>query len=130
MRRIGLLIIIVGCVLGCDSSQNPITPRAGEQFRLRYGQTAVLQGSGLILRFTNVRADSRCPVGAMCVWAGNAEIVLQVSRSDYSLNTTLEPKEVAHLNYTIALLGVDPHRRLNEEIRLEDYIATLLVTQE
>ena len=130
MKRLVLLVLIVAGIHGCGSSESPITPRTGEQFQLKYGQTAVPAGGGLVIRFSDVRQDSRCPVDAVCIWAGNAQIVLEVSRSDYALNTTLEPREVTHLGYGIMLLQVDPHRKLNEEIELKDYTATLMVTKE
>ena len=130
MKRLALQVLIVVGICGCSSVGGPISPRAGEQFRLKFGQTALVAEGGLVIRFSDVREDSRCPVDVLCMWAGNAQIVLEVSHSDFVLNSTLEPREVSQLGYKIVLLGVDPDRKVDEEIELNDYTATLMVTKE
>jgi len=50
--------------------------RLGEWVRLAPGQSLRLPREGLTLRFLEVPHDSRCPIGARCVWAGVARIRL------------------------------------------------------
>ena len=62
---------------GIPPSQPPC--RSDQPFDLRAGQSAVVPG-GLKVTFDRVVSDSRCPIDAICVWAGEAVIALKLSR--------------------------------------------------
>jgi hypothetical protein len=83
-----------------------------EEFRLPIEETAIIIGEGLQIKFEAVTADSRCPRGVTCIWAGEAKcqttitfnkttapLILTVSGSSmsqtvfegYTLNFNLEP---------------------------------------
>ena len=49
----------------------------------------------MAVTFKALTEDSRCPEGAVCVWKGNAGVVVSLSETDVSLNTTLQPREVS-----------------------------------
>ena len=114
-------------------------PGSGEEFPLQYGQRIALENGCLILTFKALAEDSRCPVGAVCVWQGNARVVIDAwnpcssvaagSREDLSLNTTLDPKEIAFGKYRIKLVNVSPYPILNEEHPAGQYVIRLVVTQ-
>ena len=59
-----------------------------QPFDLRAGQSAVVPG-GLKVTFDRVVSDSRCPIDAICVWAGEAVIALKLSRG-YSKRPPLQ----------------------------------------
>lgn len=59
-------------------------------FQLSVGERVALEGG--TLRYLRVANDSRCPPGVQCIWAGDAEVVLQWTATgaqpdDFSLHT-------------------------------------------
>ena len=55
------------------AGQNTVQDVAlNREFRLRLGETARV--SGLLVTFTDVPQDSRCPLGVLCIWAGNGTV--------------------------------------------------------
>jgi hypothetical protein len=102
--------------------------KIGEEFGLKFGDKVTLQGTNLTLAFKDVTEDSRCPEGAVCVWEGNARILLGVDQTAIALNTTLEPKQVIYSSYVIQLLGLYPYPRIDKLPKKEEYIAALIVT--
>ena len=74
-------ILITGFLLVClllpvmtasCGEQVRFNANLGEQFTLPIGQTVDIVGQNLSIKFDAVIGDSRCPVGAECVWAGEA----------------------------------------------------------
>ena len=131
---------ILFCLLrSCGYGGGVTEPGPGEEFSLHYGQRIALEKGCLILTFKALAEDSRCPVGAVCVWQGNARVVIDAwnpcssvaagSREDLSLNTTLDPKEIAFGKYRVKLVNVSPYPILNEEHPAGQYVIQLVVTQ-
>lgn len=54
-------------------------PVLGEPFELRFGDSARLASGSLELAFLAVTEDSRCPIGATCVWEGQCKVVLSLT---------------------------------------------------
>jgi hypothetical protein len=102
--------------------------KLGEEFVLRLGERVTLRGTDLTLEFQDVTEDSRCPDGAVCVWAGNGRIQLGVNQSTVKLNTTLEPKQFIFGIYAIRLNSLSPYPMIERRIRKEEYVAALVVT--
>ena len=74
--RVSRVGVVVALVLGSGCSGSPSQPspfRFGEPFALRLGARAEFNGDSL-LAFDDVPSDSRCPVDALCVWAGEAVV--------------------------------------------------------
>ncbi len=127
--------------LACES--DVVEPKiVGEDpFTLRYGAMAVVQPSGVILRFKELLGDSRCPLEVMCFWEGRAdlrvglhkpgadEIDLQLSIDGYvSREDTARQSHVDTLGYRIKLLQLDPYPRWPSQHTAEQYVAHLTVT--
>jgi hypothetical protein len=104
------------------------TIRIGEEFVLRFGERVSLQNTDLTLVFQDVTEDSRCPEGVVCVWAGNARILLGVNQTTVALNTTLDPKQASSGLYMIRLNSLSPYPMIGRTIRKEEYVASLAVT--
>lgn len=131
MRRKVVVVLLTLWVIGCNSSTTgPTEIRLGEEFELRFGQSAALSEAGIGVTFKALTEDSRCPEGAVCFWAGNARVVVSVSDTDALLNTTLEPRKVSHFGYRIQLVAVHPYPKLNEQYRHKDYTIKLIMTKE
>lgn len=83
------------------------------------------------LSFDAVLNDSRCPVGLVCVWEGNAEVKLRFFKEgeilSYTLNTYLSPNELTYENYKIKILELLPVPKLDQKIEAENYRLKLLI---
>lgn len=113
------------------------TVRVGREFKLKAGRSVTFEKEGLRLRFASVASDSRCPVNVNCVWAGNAEVLVEAStksgkgKRTLRLNTNAGPErpgEGKYGHYTVKLLGLSPQPREGRKIAAGQYTATLLVT--
>ena len=83
------------------------------------------------MSFDRVASDSRCPMDAICVWAGDATVSLTVSRDGQKVNKELHTQpngsEATYSGYTIKLVGLAPYPRSDRQIQPKDYVATLSV---
>jgi len=104
------------------------TIRLGEEFVLRFGERAALPDTNVTLVFQDVTEDSRCPDGVLCVWEGNARILLGVNQSTVALNTTLDPKKASVGRYVIRLNSLSPYPMIERRIQKKEYAAALVVT--
>ena len=137
MFRVKLFIVVVAIVacssaaFGCAAHPSEPSRPLGQPFDLKAGTSAVLT-DGLRLTFVRVREDSRCPLDAICVRAGEAIVVLTLSPSagaqvERELQTTPALSEASYLSYAIKLVALAPYPRSTQQIRPEDYVATLTV---
>ena len=106
----------------------------GQEFDVRVGQWVTIEGERLRVTFNRVAEDSRCPEGVNCIWAGNAKVVLWLSKgrrrsSTMMLNTGTDPKEAAYRGYEVKLVKLDPYPKEKRRIRRRDYVATLVVSR-
>jgi hypothetical protein len=87
---------------------------------------------GLKVTFDRVQSDSRCPMDALCVWAGDAIITVWLSQpggiqAEHALHTQPGGAEASYLAYVIKLVALAPYPRSDRQIRPDDYVATLMV---
>jgi hypothetical protein len=127
--RIVLVISLLSAGCAGNATQPSQTP-LGQPFELRSGASALLDG-GLTVTFDRVASDSRCPMDALCIWAGDAIVSLSIAGAGGSvrreLHTNAAESEASYLGYSIKLLALAPYPRSDRQIRAEDYIATLAV---
>ena len=103
-------------------------------FEVRVGKERKVEGADLKIAFLEVTEDSRCPEGAMCVWAGNARARMTVSTSqgdcaEFALNTHLQPIEFQFGEYTIRLQRLTPAPSIHAELKPSEYKAELVITK-
>ena len=106
--------------------------KLNQEFTLKVGQSASSSDSGLRITFASVKEESRCPKGVTCVWAGNAQILIEVSKDDgasaaLQLNTNVNPKSGRYSGYELSLEKLDPYPTANEQLKPSDYEATLIL---
>ena len=129
-----LFALLLCCCSGSDGSPTAPTKMTPQQVELHIGQQATVDGT-LHLRLTSVDNDSRCPTGVVCVWEGNAEVVLGVrSGNDQEQKLTLNtnsssPIEGDFASYHIKLVNLAPYPHVDARIDPSQYVATLLVTR-
>ena len=138
-----LLPVAAALLAGClgtlaasprDGGGKSARVRLGREFKLRVGGKAVVKGEGLRVRFDSVENDSRCPQDVACVWAGNAEVLIEAeaggSRELLKLNThggENYPKQVRHRQYVCELVALNPKPASGRETKAADYEVTLII---
>lgn len=132
MNRI-LSFLIVFLFSGClENLTNYNEVPLNEEFEIRYGESVHISQYGVTIKFAAVEDDSRCPIDAICIWEGNAIVVLKLTNSTgeektAKLNTSLDPKQVEFFSLIIELKGLKPYPKSDEIIEQKDYTAQLLV---
>lgn len=135
----GLLPILLA--LGCSDAVAPGSDRqdgvlaAPLEMTLRMGEEKAIGGSVLRLAFGQVLEDSRCPVDAMCVWAGNAAVELGIRAGmgptyPLKLNTNLEPRSTSWNGIRVTLLDLAPAPRAAEPTKPDAYTVRVRVETE
>lgn len=126
-------LVVAGCQAG---SPTAVEADLDRPFDLRVGQEVTLDGGAIAIRFDGVAEDSRCPVDAVCVWQGNARLVMTAAVDgaphDLVLNTAGGPewpREAWVGGYAIELLKLDPEPRAGRSIPLSAYRAVLRVSR-
>jgi hypothetical protein len=126
-----LSLLSAGCA---GHSAGPSQTPLGQPFELRAGSSAAVEG-GLKVTFERVASDSRCPMDALCVRAGEALVALTISQDGRNaaareLRTDAAGSETSYLGYSIKLLALAPYPRSDRQILPEDYVATLAVASQ
>ncbi len=127
------LFIAIATVL-CAACSNPTEPDAvpGRPFDLKVGAT-VTMADGLRLKFNGVQSDSRCPLDAQCVRAGEAIIAVTLVTSNGSpeareMQTVAPASRITYADHTIVLTALAPYPRAMQQTEPRDYVATFVVT--
>jgi hypothetical protein len=96
----------------------PIIVNLGERFKLPEGESALVQKDRVLLTFKKVLTDSRCPKGAVCIWEGEAVILVNVKignrdYGDFKMTTHDNPSIIYVGRYSIRFLDLYPYPELN-----------------
>jgi hypothetical protein len=129
-RRAGAfrLYVLAGAALlaaACGRS-SPSAPHPGESVMTSFGEVSVT--------FVRVNGDSRCSIDAVCVWSGNARVVVtirvgtQVS-DERTLNTHLEPHSTDFARYRVRLDSLLPYPVSTRTIEPDEYQAYFTVSR-
>jgi hypothetical protein len=126
-----ILITLIGISFcACDADKEFDLDKS---FNINYGDTHVNSSHRLKIEFEDVANDSRCPKGARCIWAGNAELKFKFSADTASekigLNTNIAPKDYKKFGYEITLKRLSPSKSTANPIEKEDYTATLVISK-
>ena len=109
----------------------------GQNFTLKAGAFAQTPDGGLRVGFVGVTADSRCPKGVQCVWAGDgvAQVWLQRGsgpKEARELHTATGLAKGANDTGTIdgelRLVGLDPYPIAGKDTAPGEYVATLMLS--
>jgi hypothetical protein len=134
MRQM-LALLSTLLLAGCEGHNEVIEPgtlSSPVSVGLHRGQAYRVTGTGLTARFDSVTSDSRCPQGAMCIWAGDGATRISIF-SDWhdavtcTLHTTLSPQQVATDGYSFRLSQLLPYPRVAGPIDPSAYIAVLTI---
>ncbi len=132
MRSIFALTIAVSAGACSGAAPGPVfdTESLPATIVVKVGESRTFGSS--VVRFGEVKGDSRCPVDVVCVWAGNAEVALVVEPTVgegpaqlLTLNTLLEPRVGNARGLRLTLVGLAPVPRSTDKQRV--YVATIKV---
>lgn len=105
----------------------------GQEFSLSPGQGTVIAGEKLGIKFIEVISDGRCPRGAICVWAGEANCLIEITtRSESTYRKMLtqpglaKPSKTSVTNYNITF-DLQPYPEVSKAIDKKDYKLFLVV---
>jgi hypothetical protein len=123
-------IALLALGFACSAGGEIASLGTDETITLGPGESAAIPGTEFTVLFEGVPSDSRCPSGAVCVWAGDGGVALQVwsgtaSRSD-TLHTTVEPRALEWQGVRLALESLEPYPEEGVPIDPADYRVTLL----
>ena len=106
-----------------SSKKSDVSLKIGEITEIKQGETIGNTQYGLSLTVENIN-DGRCPIGAMCFWAGNASVqfhlVTAKGEYDFTLDTHYPTPTFVFKNDTVIedikykLMGVLPYPDLGE----------------
>lgn len=98
------------------SSDASVFPKLGEEFKLGQDDVAFFKSENILIKFSNVTEDSRCPTGVMCIWQGRVSVDVNVIKDDKDKGDfilTLGESEKLALQtfdgYYVKLLKVEPY---------------------
>ena len=117
---------------GVTAQRAEATRTSDPPVRLAPGEAASLDDGALALRFLRVVADSRCPRGAKCIRAGEAEVAVTVTprgraSTEAILSTARPIQRLVVASWEIELVGVDPYPVLGRATAPDAYRATFAV---
>ena len=126
-----VLLLLSTIFIGCENPVGALVSM-NEEFNLRVGEEASVNGENLYIKFISVPEDSRCPLEFRCFWSGNAEVVISIRKDSNaavkdSLNTHIDPRGLEFLDYKISLIKLEPYPHRDEWIPQANYIATFLI---
>lgn len=105
--------VLVLSLVALISSFVLVSTVRAENVSLMVGQRKTVDHGKLTVKFVSVVEDSRCPINAKCIWAGNAKIKISIKKGRHAarifeLNSTLNPKSVEIEGYKITYQDVKP----------------------
>jgi hypothetical protein len=101
------------------------------EFSLKIGQSVNLQEQGIVIEFTDVLDDSRCPSDVECIWEGTVTLALKIyvqgsNLGEYILNSSNLHK-ASFLGYYVKLKVLNPYPISTETIQMSEYSGTFIV---
>ena len=130
-----LLALVIATVFSCKKSVEPSSSPFVEWHRCvekKYGNDQVRTCFDALIE------NSRCPIGAMCVWQGRAVVKLSFTVNDNQQDVTLSTldlrgsyhSDTTVMGYKIELLGVHPYPQIGVTRNISDYKAELRITKQ
>ena len=97
-------LMLLGGLVTANAQSERVTVRVAQEKPSVLGRFSV--------KFISVIDDSRCPVGATCVWAGNAKVKIQLSKGrdakEFEINTGIQPSTIEYKGYQIKIVSLSP----------------------
>jgi hypothetical protein len=122
-------LVWTGCSVAGPAAPARFEP--SESFSLKVGDSAQTADGALRIGFEGVTADSRCPKGVQCMWAGDAVVRLWLQRGAgqkqvRELHTARGATQAAPApDQDVQLLRLEPYPVAGKTLGPADYVLTL-----
>lgn len=132
---LALLSTLACCACSVAEPAPAVLAAMDQDFRLKVGGVARLVEGELQIGLDGVTADSRCPKGEQCVWAGDARVRVWWRQGGGpkvlgELHTRPGPEQTAALpGYGLTLVGLEPVPVSGRSIASDAYVATLRLSR-
>ncbi|MFC1963543.1 hypothetical protein ACFLVL_02865 [Chloroflexota bacterium] len=125
-------LIVVLSLNSCASGTDDAKASLGKEFSLSLGQSVMITGEGLGIKFVEIMEDSRCAEGLSCVWEGRVTALVEISTDGSAQRLELtepgltsSPAREMFEGYEITYT-VEPYPEAGKEISADEY--RLLIT--
>ncbi|MDV2988740.1 MAG: hypothetical protein P3T54_01075 [Dehalogenimonas sp.] len=117
-------VLAIGLIAaGCSPATTEY--QLGQSFTLEPGETAAIKNEDLTITFKEVLNESRCADGAVCIWQGQVQCLLNVTADgkNEQLTLTQSGSGTAFQTYHQYYIEFDvtPYPSLGEAIKASDY---------
>lgn len=118
------LVLLAAALAGCGG---PTDVPLEQDFTLALGESAAVEGTNITVTFLDLLEESRCPVNAVCIRAGNAKIQLGLRNPDRvaEVNIPDQPRGEFVGLIEIRLIDLTPYPEVGKQYEKTDYRATL-----
>jgi hypothetical protein len=128
VARVFAFVVCTACSQAPPAQPGRAEP--GQTFSLKVGESARTEGGAWEIGFEGVPADSRCPKGEQCVWAGDATVRVWLqkaggARLTRELHTAPNAPNAGGPHIALRLVRLDPPALAGKSIAQRDYVATL-----
>jgi len=127
------LVLAAALSVGCHGNSASPSGQLPLTTTLHVGQQVSV--SGLSATFVAVTGDSRCPLNAFCIWAGEAALQFELSANGraarYDLKVSASnpnPPPTTHEGFAIEVQSLQPYPD-SQPIPQEDYRATVKISR-
>ena len=126
MKRVFFTVITI---IGLSAAVLAYKP---ETVTVKQGQKKSAPNGEFNIKFISVTEDSRCPVDANCVWAGNAKVSVKITDKNgvsktMVMNTTMGPQGDQYRGWAIYLTELSPAPKSGTAIKQKAYKATFSI---
>jgi hypothetical protein len=130
------LCVILSLVLGIallSSCSSTIKASLDSEFTLSVGQSARIASESMDIKFIGVTADSRCPKGVECVWAGEVTCEIEITKDGVKNRITLKTVPLTDSSWGNTfqdyqlVFDVSPYPEAGKTIAKDDYRLLLTV---
>ncbi len=121
-----------------EDSTERVPAEFGTPFNLKINQTAFIESENIKIKFVDVTEDSRCPTGVVCVWEGQATILVDSVLGSEDFNRfhltirgsggSVDGSDSKVIGpYSVTIKSLQPYPKASEKIQPSDYVAELVV---
>ena len=78
------ILSLILLLSGCSGRPSELKASPGQEFSLSIGQSALITGENIQIKFEEIVEDSRCPKDVTCVWAGRVSCIVRLTDGESS----------------------------------------------
>jgi hypothetical protein len=135
-KTIAPFVLLATCVAfqQCKKAELKSELPINEIISIQNGHTLENSEPAVSLKFDAVQNDSRCPIDATCISAGNAALQFVLTSGDsiqsFLLNTDMAPVDSVAFGYRVELLELSPLPSANKSLDPKEYSAKVKITRD